>query len=98
MLCNCWRTIGFAASVALFTSLGGCVIEPLGGGHGGGGREHDDHGDHDRGDEHRHDFGVRQGGHIGLIQPPAITGESPGARPAVFLPFFQGRRDPGLWA
>jgi len=98
MMFNRWRVIGFAASLALFTSLGGCIVEPLGGGHGGGGREHQDHEGHDRGDEHRHDFGVNQAGQVGLYQPFAVTGDSPTVRSAVFLPYLHGHRDAGLWA
>jgi len=89
------RIAGVAAGLILLANVGGCVIEPLGIGHGGGDREGEGR---DRHDEHRHDFGVNQGGHFGLYQPYAIQGVMPPARPAVFLPVKNVRDSAGLWA
>lgn len=52
---NCRRSIGLALGLVLLAGLGACILEPIGDGHGGGDRGHDDHDRRDRGDEHHLD-------------------------------------------
>lgn len=53
---NYRRAIGLALGLVFLAGLGGCILEPIGDGRGGGGREHEDHDRRDRGDEHHHDW------------------------------------------
>ena len=77
-------------------SLGGCIVTPIGEGHGGG-REHEDRDNHDRGGEHRHDFGVTQKERFGLYQPYAIPLAAHPIRLAVYSPEAVRRIAHGIW-
>jgi hypothetical protein len=81
--------------------LGGCIVTPIGEGHGGGGggeREHEDRDHHDRGDEHRHDFGVNQKERFGFYQPYGTERGTPVWKPAIFIPEAHKHLHHGLWA
>ena len=90
------RTIGVLGALVLM-SLAGCIVTPIGEGHGGG-REHEDRDGRDRGGEHRHDFGVTQKERFGFYQPYATPGAVQPVRPAVYAPATYPRTKPGIWS
>lgn len=92
------RIARFATLLTALCSLGACVLEPLGGGHGSGGREHEDRDHDDRGGERRLDYGVNQRGSLGLFVPEANAGGEPAARIAIFRPAAGRIAHKGLWA
>ena len=77
-------------------SLGGCIVEPLGEGHGGG-REHEDRDGRDRGGEHRHDFGVSQRERLGFYQPYGTAAQAVPVQASVFTPAAQKPVLHGIW-
>jgi hypothetical protein len=98
MMFNRRRIFRILAILTFFTGLGGCVLEPIGGGHRSGEREHEDRDRRDRGGDHRHDFGVNQKGGFGFLGPDATPAGNAHSRSAVFLPDAGRSVHVPLWA